>query len=58
MMQLILGERTTHPVKPTDSSMIELFNSHFGEKCLKESWFLFLEDAREKIEKCGRFTTG
>ena len=29
--------------------MIEAFNSRLRAECLNESWFLSLEDAREKI---------
>ena len=37
----------SRPGKPTDNAMIEAFN---GAEC-NESWFLSLEDAREKIEE-------
>lgn len=36
--------------KPTDNALIEAFNGRFREECLNQSWFLSLEDAREKIE--------
>ncbi len=36
--------------KPTDNAMIEAFNAKLRAECLNESWFLPLEDAREKIE--------
>ena len=39
------------PGKPTDNALIEAFNGRFREECLNESWFLSLEDAREKIEE-------
>jgi putative transposase len=39
------------PGKPTDNALIESFNGHFREECLNESWFLSLEDAREKVEE-------
>ena len=38
------------PGKPTDNALIESFNGRFREECLNESWFLSLEDAREKVE--------
>jgi putative transposase len=37
--------------KPTDNALLEAFNGRFREECLNESWFLSLEDAREKVEK-------
>jgi len=40
-----------HPGKPTDNALIEAFNGRFREECLNESWFLLLEDAREKVEE-------
>ena len=39
------------PGKPTDNALIEAFNGRFREECLNESWFLSLEDAREKVEE-------
>jgi putative transposase len=39
------------PGKPTDNALIEAFDKRFREKCLNESWFLSLEDAREKVEE-------
>jgi len=39
------------PGKPTDNALIEAFNGRFRQECLNESWFLSLEDAREKVEK-------
>jgi putative transposase len=39
------------PGKPTDNALIESFNGRFREECLNESWFLSLEDAREKVEE-------
>lgn len=38
------------PGKPTDNAFIEAFNGRFRQECLNESWFLSLEDAREKVE--------
>ena len=39
------------PGKPTDNALIEAFNGRFRQECLNESWFLSLEDAREKVEE-------
>ncbi len=36
--------------KPTDNALIEAFNGRFREECLNQSWFLSLEDAKEKVE--------
>ena len=36
--------------KPTDNGLIEAFNGRLRQECLNESWFLSLEDAREKTE--------
>jgi putative transposase len=38
------------PGKPTDNAFIEAFNGRLREECLNQSWFLSLEDAREKVE--------
>ncbi len=38
------------PGKPTDNAFIEAFNGRLRQECLNESWFLSLEDAREKVE--------
>jgi putative transposase len=40
----------SRPGKPTDNAFIEAFNGRLREECLNESWFLSLEDAREKVE--------
>jgi putative transposase len=40
----------SRPGKPTDNGLIEAFNGRLRQECLNESWFLSLEDAREKIE--------
>ena len=37
------------PGKPTDNAFIESFNGRFRQECLNESWFLSLDDAREKV---------
>ena len=39
------------PGKPTGNALIEAFNGRFREECLNESWFLSLDDAREKVEE-------
>ena len=39
----------SRPGKPTDNAFIESFNGRFRQECLNESWFLSLEDAREKV---------
>ena len=55
----VLGEWAYHrgvklnfirPGKPTDNGLIEVFNGRLRQECLNESWFLSLEDAREKVE--------
>ena len=40
----------SRPGKPTDNGLIEAFNGCVREECLNESWFLSLEDAKEKVE--------
>ena len=40
----------SRPGKPTDNALIEAFNGRFREECLNQSWFLSLEDAKEKIK--------
>jgi putative transposase len=40
----------SRPGKPTDNAMIESFNARLRAECLNESWFLSLNDARDKIE--------
>ena len=40
----------SRPGKPTDNAFIESFNARVREKCLNESWFLSLEEDREKVE--------
>ena len=41
----------SRPGKPTDNALIEAFNGRFRKECLNESWFLSLEDARDKTEE-------
>ena len=40
----------SRPGSPTDNAVIESFNGRFRQECLNESWFLSLEDAKEKVE--------
>ena len=40
----------SRPGKPTDNGLIEAFNGRLRQECLNESWFLSLEDAKEKVE--------
>ena len=40
----------SRPGKPMDNGLIEAFNGRLRQECLNESWFLSLEDAREKVE--------
>jgi putative transposase len=40
----------SRPGKPTDNALIEAFNGRLREECLNQSWFLSLEDARQKVE--------
>ena len=39
------------PGKTTDNALIKAFNGRFRQECLNESWFLSMEDTREKIER-------
>jgi putative transposase len=41
----------SRPRKPVDNAYIESFNGSFRDECLNQSWFLSLEDAKEKGEK-------
>lgn len=38
------------PGKPTDKAFIESFNGSSRDKCLNTTWFMSLEDARQKLE--------
>ncbi len=40
----------SRPGKPTDNAFIEAFNGRLREECLNQSWFLSLEDAKDKVE--------
>ena len=33
------------------NQFIESFNSRFRQECLNQHWFLYLNDAKEKVEK-------
>lgn len=44
-----------HPGKPTDNALIEAFNGRFRHECLNESWFLSLDDAREKVKEWRKY---
>ena len=44
--------------KPTDNAVIEAFKARLRAECPKESRFLSLEDAREKIEGWCRHYNG
>ena len=41
----------SRPAKPTDNAYIESINGRLRAECLNASWFLFLADARDRIEK-------
>jgi transposase InsO family protein len=36
--------------KPQDNALVESFNGSFRDECLNVNWFVFLVDARDKIE--------
>jgi len=40
----------SRPGKPTDNGLIEAFNGRLRQECLNESWFMSLEDAKDKVE--------
>jgi len=40
----------SRPGRPMDNGLIEAFNGRLRQECLNESWFLSLEDARDKVE--------
>ena len=40
----------SRPGKPTDNPFIESFNGSLRDECLNTTWFLSMEDAKEKIE--------
>ena len=39
----------SRPGKPTDSAYIESFNARLRAECLNASWFLSLDDARQRL---------
>jgi putative transposase len=41
----------SRPEKPADNALIEAFNARLRAECLNASWFLFLADARQRIEE-------
>jgi transposase InsO family protein len=45
-----VGLDFSRPGTPTDNAFIEAFNARIRAECLNASWFLFLGDARERIE--------
>ena len=40
----------SRPGKPTDNPFIESFNGRLRQEYLDQSWFVSIEDARERIE--------
>ncbi|WP_442952013.1 IS3 family transposase [Orrella sp. JC864] len=40
----------SRPGKPTDNAFIESFNGSLRDECLNTTWFMSLEDARQKLE--------
>ena len=44
----------SRPGTPTDNPQIESFNGSFREECLNIKWFIYLENARDKIERWRR----
>ena len=40
----------SRPGKPTDNAYIEAFNARLRAECLNASWFLSMNDARDRIE--------
>ena len=40
----------SRPGKPTDNAFIESFNGSLRDECLDTSWFMSLDDARDKVE--------
>jgi putative transposase len=41
----------SRPGTPTDNATIEAFNSRLRAECLNASWFLSMQDARDRIEQ-------
>lgn len=40
----------SRPGKPTDNANVESFNGRLRQECLNATWFMSLDDARDKIE--------
>ena len=40
----------SRPGKPTDNAFIESFNGSLRDECLNTSWFMSMDDARQKLE--------
>jgi putative transposase len=47
----------SRPGKPTDNAFIESFNGRPRQKCLDPSWFVCLDDLRQKTEAWRKDTT-
>lgn len=43
--------KLSRPGEPADSAFVESFNGSVRDECLNVHWFLFLDDARQRIEK-------
>jgi putative transposase len=39
----------SRPGKPSDSALVEVFNSRFRQECLNQHWFMSLEDTKAKL---------
>jgi putative transposase len=44
--------------KPTDNGLVEAFNGRLRQERLNKSWFLSLDDAREKVEYWRKYCNG
>ena len=54
-----LSRAGLQPVREAhDNAFIEAFNGRFRKECLNENWFLYLEDAEEKVESWRRHYHG
>lgn len=45
----------SRPGKPTDNANVESFNGRLRQECLNASWFMSLNDAKDKIEAWRRY---
>lgn len=45
----------SRPGKPTDNANVESFNGRLRQECLNATWFMSLDDARDKIEAWRRY---